>query len=216
MCHRRREPCLAQAPEQRLHVVQARGSGAGRPDLAGRPRVAQQDLMSGDRAQSDGLLPVGPALGDLDLGHDHVEDAVDDVALPGDVVVQRHRLDAQLARQLAHGEGRDSVAIGELERRTEHPIPAERDPGRGARGAFRGDGDAPQVIGVIQDWRPSRPLDNLTPYDAVLQRTNRRPRTRRGNPICRRSSTIDTVHQMSSNCARSSAPRSATTASSCA
>ena len=60
------------------------------------------------------------------LGEDEVDHAVEDVALARDVVVQRHRLDAERLRELAHGEPVDAVRVGDLDGRGQGSLPAER------------------------------------------------------------------------------------------
>jgi hypothetical protein len=88
--------------------------------------VTVERVADRDRALSHRGLPVdGAGRGDLDLAEDDVDEAVDDVLLAGDVVVERHRLHAQLARHLAHRERVEAAVVGELERRLEHPVPRQ-------------------------------------------------------------------------------------------
>ena len=60
---------------------------------------------------------------------DEVDDAVHEVALVGDVVVQRHRFDAELTGELAHRERFDPALIGEADGGVQHTLPAEGDAG---------------------------------------------------------------------------------------
>ena len=60
---------------------------------------------------------------------DPIDDRVDDVALVGDMVVERHRLDAERPGELPHRQRLDAAFICEPDRRGEHPLPAERDAG---------------------------------------------------------------------------------------
>jgi hypothetical protein len=47
------------------------------------------------------VFPVLSLAPDLDLAHDEREDPVEDLLLVGDVLVERHRLDAELSSQVA-------------------------------------------------------------------------------------------------------------------
>ncbi len=67
--------------------------------------------------------------GHLDLGEHQLGDPVHDVVLVLDVVVERHRLDAELLAELAHGERLDPACVGEGERGAQHPLSGQRDPG---------------------------------------------------------------------------------------
>ena len=69
--------------------------------------------------------PVSGRRRRLGLGEDEVEDAVEDVVLVGDVVVQRHRLEAERLAELAHRQRLDPALVGELERRLQDPVAAE-------------------------------------------------------------------------------------------
>src|SRR5581483_2580825 len=125
----RREAGLAEALQEPLHVPQARRSRlprARRSDReAARPRVAQERLVGGHRAGSHRGAPVHVPVWKLDLVDDEVDDAVDEVALVGDVVVQRHRLDAEGGRELAHRERLDPALVGEPQGGGEDALPAE-------------------------------------------------------------------------------------------
>ena len=74
--------------------------------------------------------PVEVWLRQLDL----VEDGVEDRVVVGDVVVQRHGLDAEPLRDLAHADRRDAPLVGDGYRRLDHPLPAERWAGRRCSG----------------------------------------------------------------------------------
>ena len=90
--------------------------------------------MHGDRARSDRRVPVSGRRRRLALVQDEVEDAVEDVVLVGDVVVERHRLEAERLAELAHRQRLDPALVGELERRLQDPVAAEGEARLGLRG----------------------------------------------------------------------------------
>ena len=63
--------------------------------------------------------------GQVDLAEDQVDHAVEDVVLVGDVVVERHRLDAELLREPAHRERADALRVGQRDGGGQRPLPAE-------------------------------------------------------------------------------------------
>ena len=77
----------------------------------------------------------------LDLAEDEVDDAVDEVVLVGEVVVEGHRLDAELLAELAHAERLEPALIGELRARPAAPAP-------GSAGARRAGSVVRVVIGA--------------------------------------------------------------------
>jgi hypothetical protein len=52
-------------------------------------------------------------IGEGVLAHDRIEERGDEVILVGDVVVERHRLDAEVSADSPHREGFDPVLVGE-------------------------------------------------------------------------------------------------------
>ena len=70
-------------------------------------------------------LPVGVREGRLDLAEDDVDHAVEEVVLVGDVVVERHRLDAERLAELAHGQRADPALVGEGNGGTQHSLATE-------------------------------------------------------------------------------------------
>src|SRR6185295_17901058 len=64
----------------------------------------------------------------LDLARHRVDDPVQEVVLVGHVVVERHRLDAELLTELAHAERLEPALVGERDRRAQDPLPPEGDP----------------------------------------------------------------------------------------
>ncbi|GAA1981214.1 hypothetical protein GCM10009838_48010 [Catenulispora subtropica] len=65
------------------------------------------------------------AHGRVDLAHDHVDDAVEHVLLVGDVVIEGHRLHAELVGETAHGHGVDALAVGEGGGGAQDPVPGQ-------------------------------------------------------------------------------------------
>ena len=121
-----RKAALPEAAEHRVRVPHARCAErlARHPEVAG-PGMLEQHLVGGDHAPAHRLLPVLSGRGEVDLGGDEVDDAVHDLVLRGDVVVERHRLDAQLLGDLPHADRLDPALVGELHRRTQHSIPVQ-------------------------------------------------------------------------------------------
>src|SRR5687767_2102413 len=88
-----------------------------------------QRVVVGDRHAAYRAPPVaGPPFGELDLAHHQVADAGEQVLLALHVVVDRHRLDAELAREVAHGQRGDALTIGEVHGRAQHALATERLP----------------------------------------------------------------------------------------
>jgi hypothetical protein len=73
-----------------------------------------------------GLLPVSCRLGEIELRHHALADAVEDVLLVLDVVVERHRLDPELAPDPTHGDGVQALRVHESKRGLDHAFPRER------------------------------------------------------------------------------------------
>ena len=80
--------------------------------------------MGGDRALADCHVPH-LAGGKLDLADDEVDDAVHEIALVRDVVVQRHRLDPELPGEFPHRERLDAGVVREPDCGVENTVPAE-------------------------------------------------------------------------------------------
>ena len=62
----------------------------------------------------------------MDLTNDEVGHAVKEVFLSVDVVVERHRLDAQLLGEATHAQSVDSLAIGKLDGGASDALTIER------------------------------------------------------------------------------------------
>ena len=69
----------------------------------------------------------------LDLARDEVDHSDEDLVLVRDVVVERHRLDAEVLGEPAHAERVDALAVGEVDRgaRARAPCSAACGSGRG-------------------------------------------------------------------------------------
>ena len=105
-----REPHVAAAPQR--HRQRAR------------PRMAEVGIARRDRVAADRGLPLD-TLGQLHLRRDLGHDPVEDLVLVRDVVVERHRLDAEPLRQPAHADRVDPLRVGELEGRPEDAFSAQ-------------------------------------------------------------------------------------------
>ena len=81
-----------------------------------------------DRALPHRRLPAVRATRQLDLAEDQVDQAVEEICLAGDVVVQRHRLDTDGLAELAHAQRLDAVRVGKVERGPEDPLAGQRGP----------------------------------------------------------------------------------------
>ena len=90
-----------------------------------------QGRVDRDRAGSNGLVPVTFRGRRLALCEHEVEDAVEQVVLVRDVVVEGHRLEAEHLAELAHRHGLDPALVRELERRLEDALAAEGEAGVG-------------------------------------------------------------------------------------
>ncbi len=110
-----------------------------------RPAVAQQDLAQRDRPPAHLGLPWRARHGQVDLGEDEVDDAVDDLVLVGEVVVERHRLDAEVLAEPAHAQAIEPALVGQPEGGLEDAVAGERlaalGPGSWPRRRLRSDLD---------------------------------------------------------------------------
>jgi hypothetical protein len=87
--------------------------------------MADQDLVGRYGRPSDRRLPVAAGRWQLDLRHHQLDDPLEDVVLVANVVIQRHRLHAQLLGQPAHRQRVDPARIGELHGRAQDAFAAE-------------------------------------------------------------------------------------------
>ena len=102
----RRAPFLEDAPRPRV----AEHHAPGRHDLLAQGRPSSPRPAAG--------RSISPTI-DLD-------DAVEQVVLVPDVAVERHRVDAQLLAELAHAQGLEAAAVGELDGGPEHALAGQR------------------------------------------------------------------------------------------
>ena len=77
------------------------------------------------RSPAHSRLPVSTVRREVDLAEYEIDDAVQDVVLVGDVVVERHRLDLELLTEPAHGERLDPARIGENQGGAQNALPAQ-------------------------------------------------------------------------------------------
>src|SRR5919198_690390 len=61
----------------------------------------------------------------IDLAENDVDHAIEDVLLITHVVVERHRLHAELLAELAHAQGFDAVSIGEADGSFKDALPGQ-------------------------------------------------------------------------------------------
>ena len=126
-----REPALAQRRQGRLVPAQRRRPGRG-PGLhqRDRPRVPPERLARRAHPAADLVAPRRRSgIGQLDLAEHEVDQPVEDLVLVGDVVVDRHRLDAELLGQRPDRQRRQAAGVGDGERAAHDPVPAQRLPG---------------------------------------------------------------------------------------
>jgi hypothetical protein len=87
--------------------------------------VPPQNFTGGARPLSHLHLPHAIEVWQIDLVEDEVDDAVKDLVLVGHVVVERHRLDAELGGQRSDGQRRHPARIGHRDGPLKHPLSAE-------------------------------------------------------------------------------------------
>ena len=128
------EAAGAQGGEHALVVRDQRRAQRG-PRLQHRrqPLVAEHDRAGGDDPGPQRRGPVALRLrpaARADLGvqlpDDGVDHAVEQRLLVGDVVVERHRLDAELLAEAAHRQRTQALVVDQRDRRLEHEVAAQR------------------------------------------------------------------------------------------
>ena len=102
-------------------------------DHRGRPFVSQEHAARREDPLTEGRLPVllrRRALENRDGIHDladhDLDSAVEQGGLVVDVVVERHRLDAEVLSEVAHRERLDAALIGQVDRAAQDPLATER------------------------------------------------------------------------------------------
>src|SRR2546426_4056064 len=128
-----REPGAEERRQDGLDVCQS-----GRPrrapflEHASGPWVAEHHLPGRYGLLAQRGLPVLAGEGALDLAHDQLDDAIEQVVLAPDMPVHGHRVDAELLTELTHAQRLDAIAIGEADGSPEHTLPGQ---GRARLGA---------------------------------------------------------------------------------
>jgi hypothetical protein len=105
--------------------------------MVGRVLMTQHDLTRCQEPLPQPCTPisVGPdrieaADRDVDLTDYVVDETVEQGLLAGQVVVQRHGLDAELGGEAAHRQRLDPLRVRQGDRRRQHPLATERLPSR--------------------------------------------------------------------------------------
>src|SRR5438477_13042251 len=97
--------------------------------------MAAQDFTCRDGPLPHGRLPSGVTGRQADLAEHDVDHPVQQVALTGHVVVQRHRLDPEYLAEPAHAQRPDAAFVSEGDRGLQHLVAAQaRPPGRSVPG----------------------------------------------------------------------------------
>ena len=132
-----REATLAEAPDPRLQEPQ-RGRPWARPrrHQAHGPGVAAQARTGVVGPLADRRPPVRGRHRGLDLGGDDVDQPVENLVLAVDVVVQRGRLDAQLAGESAHRDRFQAFVVRDDQRDLQSAVPGSTAPGWRPRSAY--------------------------------------------------------------------------------
>jgi hypothetical protein len=124
--------------EDGLHPLHAQAADAAAVgEQVARPPVTDERVVRRDGGAPYLRLPVPARPGIHALGATDLHDPLPEVLLARDVVVERHRLDAELPAEAAHAERSDPVPIRDRNRCLEHALPVER---RARRGSLRGPG----------------------------------------------------------------------------
>ena len=88
--------------------------------------MPHERLVGGEGRLPEGGRPVLVPGGHLNLAQNQLDDPVAQVLLVGDMVVERHRLDAELLAEPAHGERVEPLLVGDPDRRAQHAVPRQR------------------------------------------------------------------------------------------
>src|SRR4249919_2023746 len=96
-----------------------------------------QEAAPRARAGAALLGPFASLRRELEAGHHPVADALQEVVLVPHVVVERHRLGADLAGDPAHGDRIESLGVHDVQGRLDDPVAREAFAGlRGSHGTF--------------------------------------------------------------------------------
>ena len=90
--------------------------------------------MDGNRAIADRCVPVACRRRRFAFGQHEVEHAVEEIVLVGDVVVERHGLEAERLAEVSHRQRLDPAFVGELESCLQDAVAGERAAGLCLRG----------------------------------------------------------------------------------
>ena len=138
------EASRPEAADHRVVVAQVRRTRVGpRLHQADRPSMAEQGIADRDGPLAHGGLPVRAGYRHIDLAEDEVDDAVEDSLLVGEVVVERHRLDAERLAELAHAERLEPALDRRVSSRHRGPAPGSVGSRRCARPRWSGSSWAP-------------------------------------------------------------------------
>ena len=176
-----REPAGSQRAHHRVDVAGGReAEPVPRVHDPRCPRMPQHHAARREDARAQRDLPRGirvghvePARRPLDLGEHEVDDAVEDRLLVGHVVVERHRLDAELLGEAPDRECVDAAGVGEVDGGLQHPLARERRAALGAR-ARRSvpwsttSARPPLVLTTVQACTRVRDLPSRQPSESTL------------------------------------------------
>ena len=125
-----REPLRGKATEHGIVVAQVLGAGrAARVHQPHGPAVPQQHRPPGDRPRPQLGPPVAAHDRQVQLAEHRVDHRVEQRLLARDVVVERHRLDAEAAGQRPHRQGGQALLVGEGHRLGDDAVAAQRGAG---------------------------------------------------------------------------------------
>src|SRR5215211_327791 len=162
---------LAKPAEQPLHVAHAEGDVPRRREReVASPRMSDENVVSRDRGPAHRAPPVLLPRRKLDLVEDQLDDPVEQVILVRDVVVQRHRLDAQFLAEPAHAQGLDAFGVSEADGGAQHALPCQGSPLR-LRTSGHGVQRNVQSKYVTSGLTTLRRTYYLTPYAYTVCRT---------------------------------------------
>ncbi len=89
--------------------------------------MLRQDCASRKGASTDCVSPIHTlTVGQVDRLEDRIDDAVENRIFVGHVVVERHRLDAQLLGHPSHRDGLDTTRVGNADRTLDHASSVQR------------------------------------------------------------------------------------------
>ena len=130
--HVGREAGFPQRSQDGLHPVHPPGTGVGLRIIRlhaqrWRRNTSWDEIAVRRSSVFQSASPEGTSIS----SSTRVDDPVEDVVLVRDVVVERHRLDAELLAELAHRQRLDPACVGEREGGAQHALPGQRGSGLG-------------------------------------------------------------------------------------